>query len=751
MAAPARVTDYRIGGSATRLANGQPPREVPARGAAAAGAPAIDEFLQALARSVQQFHTYPPDSPLCQSAIGASARALVLLERDQVGFRVAPRDLIVEEAPVGRGTIIEHELARRFHAASIAQVSIDRAVSPRELSHLCLDLVRCSTHANGGPGLIDVLAEHGVDRIVLRPAFRPEVLAVGAPPETVSALIDIERRRREELFARGGAVSHLYPPDRGWVRLDPSNPTSSVSLNELALLADDPAALASMLMRLTDDGTSDGAADSLMRKFSDVAMLFSTLEPRIARIMFSRLARAVLDLAPDSRQALLRRTILPGLLDGRVDGAVLRDFPDLELADSLCLLLDLETASPEVVIAALGRLDLPAERQTTVAPLVERRLGARGNAKQPTGLDAHARRLVAIDARQARSFAEYSAFDLSLDGETSGELPRIRDRILSGDALTARLACLWQLTRLEPNPESVQRFVNRAAPLLDRLDRDRRHETLASCLARFRGTADALREGRPDVACVIDGMLAALSTTERAGRLSDLAAMGGNARAAADQIVRALSPAIGPALFAVAQAHPADARDARGRTAAQLLCDHAMCVAPALAPLAPGAAPPAQRLLARVFGLSGPGFEAVLGEWLASPDEQTVREVLRALARIGSPTAAALVSGQVEKAIDWVSGAAEESLWRFPASEAQRQAAALLRRRGFVLSRPQAALRLMERAAQAGATVLTPVLPPLMSLRFRLWSPALARVGRRARALVRNGGRAPAASLAVRP
>ena len=90
--------------------------------------------------------------------------------------------------------------------------------------------------------------------------------------------------------------------------------------------------------------------------------------------MFSKLARAVLDLGPERRTDLLRRTILPGLLDGRADGAVLRDFPNVDLAESLCLLMDLETAAPELLTTALDRLELPAERRQAVAPLMEARL-----------------------------------------------------------------------------------------------------------------------------------------------------------------------------------------------------------------------------------------------------------------------------------------------------------------------------------------------------------------------------------------
>ena len=151
-------------------------------------------------------------------------------------------------------------------------------------------------------------------------------------------------------------------------------------------------------------------------------MLISALDPRVARRMFGKLARAVLDLEPTTRQALLRRTVLPGLLDGRVDGTILRDFPDIDLAESLCLLLDLETAAPELLTTALSRLDLPAERHAAMVPLLDARLKEReaaGSGRQTT-LTRHARDLVRVDAEQGKSFADFAAFDLSLDQAAAG-------------------------------------------------------------------------------------------------------------------------------------------------------------------------------------------------------------------------------------------------------------------------------------------------------------------------------------------
>ena len=133
-----------------------------------------------------------------------------------------------------------------------------------------------------------------------------------------------------------------------------------------------------MLLRLTDDDIPgvDTRQTALERKFSDVTLLFSALDPRLAQVMFGRLARAVLKLDPDRRNNLLQRTVLPGLLDGRDEGKVLRDFPDMDLAESICLLLDLETAAPEVLSAALNRLDLTPDRRAAIEPLIDERLRA---------------------------------------------------------------------------------------------------------------------------------------------------------------------------------------------------------------------------------------------------------------------------------------------------------------------------------------------------------------------------------------
>ena len=744
MAVHARAGDYSSDGPPTTSGGGRPAAAARAQNrsiARPADAPAVDEFLLLLARAIQQFHTYPPTSQICQTAIDACQRTLVSLDgREQLVFRVMPREVIVDEVGVGSGTIVEQELARRLHAASVAQVTIERSVSGRELGRFCFDLIQCDTRHGLHLSLIDLLEEHGVSRIALRAAYRPQVLEISAPAAPVATLIEHQRARRDELFAAGGPIDHLYPPDKGWIRIDPTAGVDQVSLVDLALLAQDPATLAGMLLRLTEDDIAEGEVskdDALSRKFSDVATLFAALDPHVSRVMFGKLARAVLDLQPETRQTLLRKTILPGLLDGRIDGTVLKDFPDIDLAESLCLLLDLETAAPEVVTTALARLDLPAERQASVLPLVQSRLDEKVGAKaQDAGLDAHARKLTRIDREKARSFAEFSSFDLALDPVTVATLDGIRDTIGRSDIPVVQLECLLQLVRLEPNPELVQRFVDRSTHLLEALEGERRWPELAVWLSRLRAVSAGFHESRPDVAEVVAAHLAGFCTVYRAARLVELAGRDADGRAAAGAILEALGPGAGPALLEAVRSQAGDSKDSRA--ALQLLCDHAVLVAPALVTALDraGDADGLPRAIARVLGFAGHGYEVPLGKLLDSGDEQTVREALRSLARVGTPRAAALVGAQVGKNRGWVAGAAEETLWHFPRTESDRQIRELLGRREFVLSNPQAAGRLLDRATQSGATNLAPILQALVPLRYRFWNPALVRVARQAKTML---------------
>jgi hypothetical protein len=221
----------------------------------------------------------------------------------------------------------------------------------------------------------------------------------------------------------------------------------------------------------------------------------------------------------------------------------------------------------------------------------------------------------------------------------------------------------------------------------------------------------------------------------RAARLVDLAGRNQNGREAASAIIEALGAGIGPSLLEAVQTQTSDTKDT-GRAAVQLLCDHAKLVAPSLVGTLETAGEPMHRVIARVLGYAGPGYEVPLGALLGSRDEQAVREALRGLAKIGTHRAAALVAAQVDKGKGWIGGAAEQTLWHFPKQESDRQLRELLANREFVLRHPQVAGRLLDRAAQHGGVNLTPILQALLPLRFRFWSPAVVRVARQAKTLL---------------
>lgn len=163
-----------------------------------------------------------------------------------------------------------------------------------------------------------------------------------------------------------------------------------------------------------------------------------------------------------------------------------------------------------------------------------------------------------------------------------------------------------------------------------------------------------------------------------------------------------------------------------------------MLVAPSVVTALATADASATRALVRVLGIAGVGYESPIATQLQSSDEQTVREALRSLARIGTPRAALCVRNAVNQSAEWLSGAAAETLWHFPAPEARRQVLELLSQRDFVQRSPEVAGRLLERLVQGGAQGLQTVLTTLVPLRYRVWSPALARVGRRAHVLLQQ-------------
>jgi hypothetical protein len=728
-------------GQLARASNRPTPPIDGARGPAVKTASPVEDCLKLLARALQYFHTYPANSPMCVDAVTTCHAALGRVPgNERLVFVVEPRELRAGELKIGAGTVIEHELASRLHGARVSTIEIDRAASIRDLSRFCEDL-HAPRGEEGTPTLAEMLVEHGVDRIVLTMAHRPEVLHIGSPVAARTRVLEQERGRRESGSVADGPSIHLYPPDIGWIRTDPGVELGSVSLPDLAILVDDPTTLATMLLRLADDGPEGSAvtpATALERKFSDVTKLFSVLEPRLARVMFAKLAGAVLSLDTNRRQNLLQKTVLPGLLDGEPDGAVLQDFPDVDLADALSLLLDVETAAPELLATALNRLELTAERRESMATLLEERVRTRlgaGSAGRggESALDQRIRQLIRVSAGGCKSFEEFCAYDLSIDGATAEVIARVGPAILETDLLGKRLECAFHLVRLEPSPVLVERLLRPALQMFLELERAGRLDEVTTSLTRLARLVDELRNPRPDVADAISAALETYFDSARIGRLLAMHEAGGTERAAAAAIVTAVGTGLATPLF---ERLKAAERHTLERSLTQLLCDQASILAPGLVKHVGEGTPSATAVLVRVLGFAGPGYEEAISSQLAHPDDAVVREALRALARIGSDAAASAVGAVVRQGVARTQGLAEEALWHFPPEQARAQLLELLGHRAFVMASPKTVGRLIDRAGRSRDHGLEQVLTDLRPLRFRFWNPALRRVGARAHALL---------------
>lgn len=698
---------------------------------------AVLEFLQLLARAERQFRTYPATSRLCTDAIDACQAAFVALRLEQpLLIRVTARQLLVGDEAVAPDPAIEHDLRQPLRAARVASIELDCHASARDWTQLCVILAAAGRPSREMPGVAERLLDAGVGAIVARTTPHPEVFDIGVPAAPVRRIVDAERSR--QTAASAGAAQYLYPPDKGWIRLDPAVTDDSISLVDLTVLVSDPARLAAMLARLVDDAAADAPeGDPLHERYDDVVMLIGALEPRLGRVLLAKLARTVLDLDSDRRRALLRRSVLPRLLDGRADSeAVLAEFPDVDLAEALSLLLDLEAASPQLLPFALDHLRLPIERRNRMIPLIQSTLDGRAapglDRWASAGLDQHARTLINIDASVPRDFAEFAAFDLSIDEHTAAALDDARRAVAGGDPTDAWLACTLGLARIEPNPATVESIVARAIPALQAFVRNQRWRDATRWLARVAELTAALEPARPDVAQAIRQALVRFCDRDVLLRLALLSGTD-EGRTYAGMIVAAVgSSIVAPWLDALSS--PADR--SRVLPLRSVMCECARHVGPGVAERLPALPPEAALVAVAVLGFAGPGYEDAVAARASGGDERICREALRALARIASPKAAALVAWQLEHGDAAIQPAAEEALWRLPVKLALARTRDFLSRRDFVTRHPEIAARLLERAAHGGAADLSAVLELLAPLRFRVWSPALARVGARAHNLL---------------
>ena len=295
-----------------------------------------------------------------------------------------------------------------------------------------------------------------------------------------------------------------------------------------------------------------------------------------------------------------------------------------------------------------------------------------------------------------------------------------------------QLLCATQLVRIERNPGLVEAFLRRALELLGTLERAGRWNDLIETVEGYSRLGEELRTRRPDVTDVIAKAMSDYCTPTRLLALATLHERDDEGRALAQRLLTALGPWLVPGLVELMNR---SAHEARARALVPLMCEMAPTLAATLAAELDSCGATAARVIVKILGFSGAGQEVVVGRLSEHQDGQVAREAMRALARIGTPTAAAMVARQIREARGDGHSAAEDALWHFPPAQTATQVRELLRSREFVLSHPQTAARLIDRAGQSRVQGLDETLTRLEGLRFRFWKPSLVQVALKAREL----------------
>ncbi len=697
--------------------------------------PATTSFGQLgslFALAVQRHHVYPSDNPVLTDALKACHRALGSLDKEHLTIQVSPRTLLIDEAPLHQSTGIA-ECAGRLHRGAVASITLFRDASVRELSCLCRELV-IQEQPNIGEPLPDRLKARGVDRIQVVMQIRPAILEVGSPHASLVARLradqtDIEANRRR--------TGRLFRADKGWVRLDAGIAgLESVPLFRLAELVGDPIALAGMLAALADEPLNTDPADTLVNKFEEVALLMRSAEPEIATALLGRLARAVRALDPDRRQTLLRNTILPALMDGKMDGMLMREFPDVELADALALLLDLQVAAPELLRTALDRLELPVERRRRVEPLLNERLLnhglAAGDAATPGHIDGLSGQQIRVDLSRQKQFRDFGSVDLAIDTTTEAQIGEARTTIAATRGAVERTRCLVHLLRFEANPETASRFLAGILEALRSFARENDLDEVAAWVRELRHLEGSLRDARLEIAQLIASNIASLADDRLIDRLVRTSDSSETADAPTARVIDAFGQTIVPPLVAALERETSSAR----RTALRrMMCANARALAPGVTPHLTNREPEVTRAMVAVLGHAGAGHELSVGGVLRHPDGRVTREAMRALVQIGTAEARRLVASVIT-ADGELGRLAEDAIWQFP--EGRVEACHLLGRTDFAATHPAVARRLLIRAAERKRDDLAPLLRDLSRLRKRIWRPAQFQLGQTAARLGRG-------------
>lgn len=697
---------------------------------------AVEDFVARLHKALRLYGSYPASNPLCEDAARDCHAALRSATTSRsLTLAVGHDEILWEGDALLAAQRLGSELASLLHRLSIGTILVEANAGVPELGAFCEQLAaweqrREDRPASGQPPLLQ-----GCPSIRVEPLQRLKVL--DARKLSDSRLMLVAHYGRSE--GEGGTPieggGYLYPAGRAWVLVDSTSGISRISMVDLAFVLDDPPAFAQVLERLSgrEDAVEVSQSAAFERNFREIAGLFAVLDGSLKERMLARLASSLLQLAPERRQRLLTDHVVPSLIQGRSDAAVLRHLPDGELAGALAL-THRTRGTTETLGRAIEHLELPAERSDRLFNLTMDKIreSEAGDTEdlapgQIRGLDGQT---ITLERDGVRDMRRFEAHDLSIDAATEARLRQVGTAIDGADETAQRLRCIGNVMWRETSGEATGALLEQVFSVFAELNKSRRWLDVARWTLRFMEMAQADKKLDPKVqAALHDGLGAMCSVPLVVGLLANAARDDAESRAALEQLVASLPENATEVLIELLRQRidPPSVIDLMSRNATQF--------AESIRAHLNDADAFVVRSLLRILGSADPGYEMLVAAKMRHPDSMVAREAYRALAHMRTPKAVALVGDRLRKGDALEKRLAAATLVKFQAKMADQIAMGALRQEKFVRGDPTLAALLLKNVHSRSGPQLATILERLARYRFHIWRPDLARLGRQARAL----------------
>lgn len=698
----------------------------------------VTRFVGALARAVQAFHTYPPGSPSRGDVIEVAREALrpcVPPGEDGIAIDVTSQGLSVADEPIAADRGPERALAIALRRTYVSTVEIRAGASTRDFRQFCALMAFPDQILGREEDLPEILAQRGVTHILAHVISSHQAIEAGTVPP---ALLDLVQQRRASTTRSADAA------EGGWIRLDPSVPLDRVTLEDLPLLLRDAPSLGVALDRMSRSRGAVSPSEALVLHYEEITDLYAACGPSLADTLFRRLAAVVSELPDETKLALLKEQVLPGLVDGRRSGRILKHFSEEEVADALWLLLDLGVGGVEMLTAGLASLDLPESRLEGVVDRVSRRLEGESasvpewseiihrdsTTRVPDGLE---KRLMVDDEHDA-DFVALRSFDLSVDETAAGDLTRIVDAVAGADPVSVPLRCCADILTLSADPSIIAATMRRSRGLF--LDLESRGDAaeLADWLALYAGIARQRDSLDGEVAALIRDTLDRYVTPEFIHRVSALPTPSDREPPLVTIICELGRTGVGALIDSLTVESDRSARN-RLLTALQ---PRATSLADYLVDYLSHPEWYVIRNILTLLGYAGPGYEEAVARQIEHDHPRVIREAFIALARIGTEEAATRTTNALHHDADDVRQHAAEAIWRFEPALSHSRLLEVMNDRRHAISHPDLVAQLVVAAGKRELEGLEPVLRRLRRHCFAFWNKERRALGWCALRLLRD-------------